>query len=85
MTRQPGHLNGSKYKNSRGSNENWRTGSACVGFSIHLYRCVVTQFIRPHHLYVHLHRPGAHALSDALHVVERIRASVHEVVERPLP
>ena len=34
MTRQPGHLNGSKNKNFRGSNENWRTGSTCVGFSI---------------------------------------------------
>ena len=33
MTRQPGHLNGSKNKNFRGSNENWRTGSTCVGFS----------------------------------------------------
>ena len=35
MTRQPGHLNGSKNKNFRGSNENWRTGSTCVGFSSH--------------------------------------------------
>ena len=33
MTRQPGHLNGAKNKNFRGSNENWRTGSTCVGFS----------------------------------------------------
>ena len=33
MTRQPGHLNGSRNKNFRGSNENWRTGSTCVGFS----------------------------------------------------
>ena len=33
MTRQPGHLCGSKSKNFRGSTENWRTGSKCAGFS----------------------------------------------------
>ena len=38
MTRQPGHLNGSNNKNFQGSNENWRTGSTCVGFSsYHIY------------------------------------------------
>ena len=39
MTRQPGHLNGSKNKNFRGSNENWRTGSTCVGFSTRIISC----------------------------------------------
>ena len=33
MTRQPGQLCGSKKKNFRGSNENWRTGSTRGGFS----------------------------------------------------
>jgi hypothetical protein len=44
MTRQPGHLNGSNNKNFQGSNENWRTGSTCVGFSMLAY---VTEIKRP--------------------------------------
>ena len=33
MTRQPGHLCGSKIENFHGSIGNWRTGSTRVGFS----------------------------------------------------
>ena len=36
-------------------------------------------------LNVHLHGPGAHALADALHIVERIVAGIHEVIEGPSP
>ena len=65
-----------------------RDGIAGVGISVvdpvvHLYRCIISQFIRPHDLYIHLYSPGAYALGDTLHVVQCLAASVHEVIERP--
>ena len=65
-----------------------RDGIAGVGISvvdpvIHLYRCIISQFVRPHDLYIHLYSPGAYTLGDTLHVVQCLAASVHEVVECP--
>ena len=60
-----------------------RVGVGVVDLVIYYNRCVVAQFVRPHDLNVHLHGPGAYSLTDTLHVVERIAASIHEVIESP--
>ena len=62
-----------------------RVGVGVVDLVIYYNRCVVAQFVRPHDLNVHLHGPGAYALGDTLHVVERIAAGIHEVIEGPSP
>ena len=60
-------------------------GVCVVDLVVHHNRGVVAQFVRPHDLNVHLHGPGAHALGDTLHIVERIAAGIHEVIEGPSP
>ena len=58
-------------------------GVCVVNLVVYNNRGVVAQFVRPHDLNVHLHGPGAYALGDALHIIERVAAGIHEVVEGP--
>ena len=44
---------------------------------------IVAELVRTHHLQVGLHGPDRHPTGDALHLIERVRAGLHKVVECP--